>query len=59
MPMGCPMQVSEALSNNFVDKRILCEFFACILIRIAYLEQYGYRAPEYAGEAETAISTPP
>ena len=46
MTIGCPMQVSEALNNNFVDNRILVEVFACILIRIAYLEQYGYRAPD-------------
>jgi len=46
MTIGCPMQVSEALSNNFVDKLILGEVFACILIRIAYLEQYGHRAPD-------------
>jgi len=38
------MDVTEALSNNFVDNLILGEVFACGLIRIAYLEQYGYRA---------------
>jgi hypothetical protein len=46
MTIGYPMQVSAALRNNFVDKRILGEVFACILIRIAYLEQYDYRAPD-------------
>ena len=44
---------------NLLDIPILFEVCPCISIRSAYYEQYGHRAPEYAGEAETAISTPP